>query len=101
MSHKFDTPEAERLYGETPDEELGSVQDFGWYGLYLAEMTILWEDSQGFVTSYAYFSTNNLLADWEELEGDAARFYGDEDAEPSDRPTLAERVIAARSQFGI
>ena len=71
---KFDTPEAEALYLEsTPDEEVGSVEDFGWYGLYRAEHVILYEDSQGFVTTFTAFDEG----DWAALEVECAEFYGE------------------------
>ena len=46
---KFSSDLAEQLYGETPDEQSGSVDELGWFGLFRKERVILTEDSQGFV----------------------------------------------------
>ena len=41
---KFSSDLAEQLYGETPDEQSGSVDELGWFGLFKQERTILTED---------------------------------------------------------
>jgi hypothetical protein len=61
---KFPHALAERLYGETPDEEVGSSSEgIGWAGLYIAEddseretfgapFVVLVESTDGFVDFY-------------------------------------------------
>lgn len=85
MSHKYDSDIAEQLSGETPSDELGSVQDFGWYGLYLNEPisepggtgggTVLHEDSQGFVFAEQYDTDLEVNDRWHELQSLANDFY--------------------------
>jgi hypothetical protein len=64
---KYSTDLAERLYGETPDEQAGSVDELGWFGLFLEEKTILTEDSQGFVDAEHFDTKEKVQEVWETL----------------------------------
>ena len=84
MRTKFDSEITEKLYELSLDgtsEELGNVQDFGWYGLLLntgienAEYAILYEDSNGFVYSYIYQSENAIMEEWESLQIQERIYY--------------------------
>lgn len=82
---KFDNEITEKLYELSldgmVDEELGDVQDFGWYGLMKdtgvpdASYAILHEDSQGFVYSYTYPSLEEVIIVWTKLEEEERLFY--------------------------
>lgn len=85
---KFDNDIAETLYGEHfPTDEIGSVQDFGWYGLFRTPFEggtggwILREDSQGFVDSSAYGSADELTKAWDYVVVQAMDFYAGADDE--------------------
>jgi hypothetical protein len=56
------------LYGETPDEEAGSVDDIGWYGLYRDEGAILVEDSNGFVEILTFETPEAIALTWAAVE---------------------------------
>jgi hypothetical protein len=64
---KFSSDLAEQLYGETPDEQSGSVEELGWFGLFKKERAILTEDSQGFVDAEQYSTNEKLQEVWELL----------------------------------
>ena len=64
---KFSSDLAEQLYGETPDETSGSVEELGWFGLFKKERAILTEDSQGFVDAEEFSTNEKLLEVWELL----------------------------------
>ncbi len=64
---KYSTDLAERLYGETPDETAGSVDELGWFGLFREEKAIITEDSQGFVDAEQYDTDEKLEETWKLL----------------------------------
>jgi len=64
---KFSSDLAEQLYGETPDEQSGSVEELGWFGLFKKEQAILTEDSQGFVDVEQFSTETDLNECWELL----------------------------------
>jgi hypothetical protein len=72
---KFDTNIAEELYALTADQEIGTVQDAGWFGLFLMEKIILVEDNQGFVTTWSYPTIKATGAEWDSLEKQYGEFY--------------------------
>lgn len=55
---------AKYLYGHQPDEEAGSVDYLGWYGLYRTERVILTEATDGAVYIHVYDPDEDLEADW-------------------------------------
>lgn len=67
------------------DDELGDVQDFGWYGLITdtgikdASHVIVHEDSQGFFDYTSYDTEREARADWAKLESEYGDFMGDEE----------------------
>lgn len=70
---KFDSKKTARLYGETPDDELGqSLDGFSWYGLYRSRKgfggSIVIEDTFGFVSRIDYLTNAALALAWAELE---------------------------------
>jgi|TARA_Y100001951_G_C11278131_1_gene263349 hypothetical protein len=64
---KYSTELAERLSEETPDEQAGSVDELGWFGLFREEKAILTEDSQGFVDVEQFDTDEKLQEVWELL----------------------------------
>ena len=64
---KYNSDLAERLYEETPDEQSGSVDELGWFGLFREEKAILTQDSQGFVDAEQFDSDEKLQEVWELL----------------------------------
>jgi hypothetical protein len=66
LSTKFHCALAERLYGETPDEQLSPPTDayVDWWGLYAPERVILHEDDAGFVYLTQYPSKEATLEAW-------------------------------------
>ena len=64
---KYSTELAERLSKETPDEQAGSVDELGWFGLFREEKAILTEDSQGFVDVEQFDTDEKLQEVWELL----------------------------------
>jgi hypothetical protein len=76
---KFDSELAEVLYSETPDDELGNVSDFGWYGLYYSELGIggyiLTESNYGFVDMMKFETAEALDQAWRELMASATDYY--------------------------
>jgi hypothetical protein len=64
---KYSTDLAERLYEETPDEQSGSVDELGWFGLFREEKAILTQDSQGFVDVEQFDTDEKLQEVWELL----------------------------------
>lgn len=82
---KYDTRTAERLNEDAfgPDEEIGSVDELGWYGLYtpsgeddwLEEPVILYNDSQGFVYTITSDYGGTVEEKWEEIRAMYDEFY--------------------------
>jgi hypothetical protein len=125
MPGKFSDPLGEVLHQLTmdgPDEELGDVQDFGWYGL-LANVTreelervseeigagldfdeaglddgpfhfIVSEDNQGFF-DYSSFDTEQEANNrWSEIQDEAEEFYLEgEESEKEDQPSPEDIAI--------
>lgn len=60
------------------DEELGDVDNFGWYGLVKGKRYsfILSEDSQGFVT-VNYGTHAEMKAQWDKIEKAYDEFYNE------------------------
>lgn len=65
------------------DEELGDVQDFGWYGLFNGikvpgikkkVYAIVSEDSQGFWDVYEYNSSKEVMKAWDKLSHEYEEF---------------------------
>lgn len=69
---KFDSEKAERLYDEAAqgfaDDEIGSVQELGWAGLFKSELAYIVEDSQGFVWIEEFDTEADVEAAWKEIE---------------------------------
>lgn len=80
---KFDSLLAEHLYGlsleSQQDDEVGSVQELGWYGLFNQERAILWETNQGFVYAQDYDNDNALILAWAVVETEYRNFYAESD----------------------
>ncbi|HEY9470900.1 MAG TPA: antirestriction protein ArdA [Propionibacteriaceae bacterium] len=93
--HGYTAEELDGLFTEIPDEELGTVEDIGWFGLLrhtsLPGGTILAQDSNGFRDARVYDTGPALDTAWAELRSDLAahldavrahnREPGDHDAE--------------------
>jgi len=62
----------DELFGEIPDEELGSVEDIGWFGLLRhgdrPGGIVLSQNSYGFRGAWEMGSDEELVARWEELQ---------------------------------
>ena len=99
---KFSDTVAEALYEMTmegADEEVGDVQDFGWYGFLDfrdepieveedGEVTkyygaIVNEDNSGFFSHKLYTHIDMAILEWSDVMEEAAEFYG-EDEEDED-----------------
>ena len=115
---KFET-ELDRILFQCPaDEEIGSVSDLGWYGLYLdinledalryseesgEELTeddrqlarecpycILLEDSDGFVWSEYYRTKEEVMEQWGAIQAEYERYYAEEDEEEEEEEEKKE-----------
>ena len=77
---KFNSPLAERLYDAEPDDSIGSVDELGWFGLFLDQAgsggQILTEDSYGFVTVWEFDNDRDLNDEWHSIENDYREFDG-------------------------
>lgn len=96
---KFDDSIDEWVYEASPDDELGSVQDFGWYGLLLFDEPVLvideeatygnWtfagaiitEDSQGFVYVDYYDTKKEAKEKWSDIEDAYTEFVEEAEEE--------------------
>jgi hypothetical protein len=80
---KFGNALAERLHEISleggQDEEIGSVDELDWCGLFVKERAILVEDSQGFVDAIDYETEDELLKAWEGIEAMYSEYYGEDD----------------------
>lgn len=65
---KFENRAVEVLYEIDPDESIGSVDELGWAGLYRQELSIIFEDAQGFVWIDEFTSQEELDEDWKRIE---------------------------------
>jgi hypothetical protein len=68
---------AKALYGETPDEEIGTVEDIGWHGLFADEGAILIEDSQGFVSILTFDTPEATALTWSAIEQMDETFFAE------------------------
>lgn len=50
------------------DDQIGSVDEMGWYGRYGA--VIIWQDSQGFKDAAVYDTEDEALEAWSTVEED-------------------------------
>lgn len=68
---KFDSRLAENLYEDSleggADDDIGSVDELGWFGLFEEEKAILSEDGQGFVYLNEYGDQEALDKAWNEI----------------------------------
>lgn len=71
---------------ENADEDLGDVQDFGWYGFFSGKIKgrgpfhiIVFENSQGFVTGERYSTEKAAREVWQRIEDEYAEFYEGEE----------------------
>jgi hypothetical protein len=75
--------ELNRMSGEGfLDKELGSVEDFGWFGLMLElepakKSYIVWEDGCGFFDYREYETKEEAEGDWELLEEQYSEYLGE------------------------
>ena len=69
------------LNGEL-DEEIGSVDELGWYGRFIDRVDLFYyilnEDSQGFFSYEQYPTLPSLNEAWEEIEAMYLAFDGDD-----------------------
>ena len=79
---KFNSELAETLYEQSlecgPDEEIGSVDELGWFGLFEDELVILQEDSQGFVYAHQQANLNQNRLFWAIVENSYRNYYDEE-----------------------
>ena len=76
---------ATRYAYENPDDDLGSVDELGWYGYFSGKIKnrgpfhiLVWEDSNGFVGSRFFDSESELQDAWSQVESEYSDYYGDE-----------------------
>jgi hypothetical protein len=75
-----------RYVHEEPDEDIGSVDELGWYGRFSGKIKgrgpfhlYVFEGSQGFVTA-SFFDTKAELDDaWDEIEAAYSNYYDEGD----------------------
>lgn len=77
---------ATRYAHENPDDELGDVQDFGWFGRFSGKIKgrgpfhiITQEDNNGFVYGKFYETESELNDAWDDIETEYAEFGEGED----------------------
>lgn len=67
------------LFGEPPEEEVGSVDELGWFGLVRHEGRpgglVLCQDEQGFRHVFEIDSDQELQQRWSTISGEYERFY--------------------------
>lgn len=80
---KFNSGLAERLHELSlhggQDDDTGSVDELGWFGLFNREQVILEEDGQGFVTAHTFDSLPELNEAWEGVVDDYDKYWTDAD----------------------
>jgi hypothetical protein len=86
-----DLDAAESLYDQVmqsfQDDEVGSVQELGWYGLILnsgipgAEIAIVNEDSNGFFTYQVFDNEADAYNRWEKIQEMYEDYYEDSEDE--------------------
>jgi hypothetical protein len=75
-----------RFAYENPDEDIGSVDELGWYGRFSGKLKgrgpfhlTVYEGSEGFVTA-SFFDTKAELDDaWAEIESAYSDYYDESD----------------------
>lgn len=60
------------------DEETGESDSFGWYALFQEFSSILYTNSQGFVSSVEYPTREALMEEWNGIESDYARWLAED-----------------------
>jgi len=78
----FSSPLAEKLYEARLDsmqESVGSVDELGWFALFVLEKAILHEDSQGFVGVAEYETGDAMQAVWNAVLSEYAKFNAGEE----------------------
>lgn len=70
---------------ENPDDELGDVEGFGWYGNFSGKIKgrgpfhiITTEDNYGFVSGQMFPTKTAMLKKWNEIESDYSDFVGEQ-----------------------
>jgi antirestriction protein len=81
---RYSAEELDELFGEPPDEEAGSVDELGWYGLVKHEGRsgglILIQDEQGFRHVREVPDDEALAIQWVAVQQEYATFYEQRDA---------------------
>lgn len=84
MSHsdKFCCGDCEKLYSESPEDQVGSVTENGhWYGLYLSDddepATIVSENCEGFVSCDQYESDEEAQERFKEISEEVNKYYSE------------------------
>ena len=90
----------DELFGEIPDEEIGTVEDIGWFGLLRhdgrAGGVVLSQNSYGFRGAWETDSDEDLVVRWEELQREwdafteATRAHAREPGERDDDASRSE-----------
>ncbi len=65
---RYESRACEVLHALDPDESIGSVDELGWAGLYRQELSIILEDSDGFVWIEEYPDLATLSKGWKSSE---------------------------------
>jgi antirestriction protein len=104
---EHDRDRLDELFGEVPDEVIGTVEDVGWFGLLRHEGRpggiVLSQNGYGFRGVWETDSDNELTARWDELQTEhdayveATRAYNHE---PGDRDEDNEREDHEETQSG-
>lgn len=80
----YPADEPDELFAETPDEQVGSVDELGWYGLVThADQPgglILTQDEQGFRRVREANTDEALQVQWAAIQAEYEDFYGQRDA---------------------
>ena len=81
---RYSSDELDALFAETPDEQVGSVDELGWYGLVKHEGRpgglILAQDEQGFRHVREAHTDEALSAQWAAIQYEYESFYEQRDA---------------------
>lgn len=106
--HEHTAAELDGLFAEVPDEELGSVEDIGWFGLLhhtdRPGGTILAQDNNGFRAARDYDTEHTLTAAWAELRSDLAAHVEATRAhnrEPGDHDTETDRDTGPQPEIWV
>lgn len=71
---RYESRACEVLHALDPDESIGSVDELGWAGLYRQELSIILEDSDGFVWIEEYPNAEALAKGWRSIEEEYEEF---------------------------